>query len=79
MGATIHTMCRLLERPDRRIVAGVPNDQPCGSRYSEELNGAVELCVYPDFTMRPTAFEVARCLNGMALAQGMRQQMVMGG
>ena len=77
MGATIHAMCRLLKGPDPRILTVVPGYFPCGRRYGEELNGTARMCVHPDFTMRPSAFEVARYLESMASAQGMHQQRMM--
>ena len=77
MGATIHSMCRLLKCPDPRVFGVVPGYAPCGRRYDKELNGAARSCLQPDRTMRPTAFEMASYLDSMAAVHGMRQQTMM--
>ncbi|KAK5136220.1 hypothetical protein LTR08_003827 [Meristemomyces frigidus] len=79
MGATIHTMCRLLERPDIRVLDLIPEYPPCGERYGESLNWVARRCLHPQFAQRPTAYEMATELDRMVSAKGMRQLMTMRG
>ncbi|KAK4545575.1 hypothetical protein LTR36_002925 [Oleoguttula mirabilis] len=79
MGATIHTMCRLLERPDPSIYTLDPWSSACGRRYGERLNGAVLWCCFPKWQKRPSAFKLAKEVVKMARDKGIPQLATMRG
>lgn len=79
MGATIHTMCRLLKGPDPSIYTFPSEWSGCGRRYGERLNGAVMWCCFPKWQKRPSAAKLVREVIKIARDKGMPQLATMRG
>lgn len=79
MGATIHSICRLLKRPDPSIYRLGSWSASCGRRYGERLNGAVAWCCFPDWRKRPSAFKLLKEVVKIAKDKGMPQLATMHG
>lgn len=71
LGATIHTLCRLLELPRLRQF---PPENPCGSQtYGRRLNGIVAAMVGMPPHARPAARNIASYATGVLLEKAQKQ------
>lgn len=57
MGATIHSMCRLVTRPDRHLLE---SGHACGRAFGKRLNASVSWCCMAEWRKRPSAAKLVK-------------------